>query len=62
MVSKKSKNNSCMCHCNSTLTLAKGIISFGLGLGLWLNYFSLNEVIALVLVLMGIKKVIYSCC
>jgi len=64
---KKTKKDSCFCMCcpNKGHLIAKGLISLALGLSLWMTYLYLEEVVAIILVLMGIKKIysanLYSC-
>ena len=45
------------CFCISKL-LWTGIVSLALGIGLWWNWLTLNQTVALVLILLGIKKIV----
>ena len=45
------------CFCMGKI-LWTGIVSLALGIGLWINWLNLNQTVALVLMLIGIKKVI----
>mgnify|MGYP003973323599 FL=1 len=66
-VSKKKDDAKAM-HCygpSKNALVFKGIISILLGLILWFRYLSLTQVFAIVLILVGIKKLYYSshaCC
>jgi len=63
------KENSMACSCphcymGKSGYVFKGIIAIMLGLILWFGYLDLTQVIAIVLILKGIKKLFYSskCC
>ena len=63
MVKKKIKEqNMCHHHCGKGLMIFKGILSLVLGLSLWMTYLGLEQVIAIILVLLGLKKLYHSCC
>lgn len=51
--------NCCACPGKGALVF-KGIIAIILGLILWFNYLTLAQIAAIVLILMGIKKLYYS--
>lgn len=48
------------CHMGKGAYVFKGIIAIMLGLILWFGYLTLGQVIAIVLILTGIKKLFYS--
>lgn len=68
MVAKKRKkavkkvSNACVsdCHPIKGALVFRGIISILLGLILWFGYLSFAQVFAIVLILVGIKKLHYS--
>ncbi|MBT3417045.1 hypothetical protein HON86_02650 [Candidatus Woesearchaeota archaeon] len=68
MVAKKRKkvvkkeSNTCAvgCHSGKGAFAFRGIISILLGLILWFGYLNLTQVFAIVLILVGIKKLHYS--
>lgn len=51
------------CDCNKTWFIVGGIIAILLGLSLWVGWFGLDltKVVAILLILMGIKKLFWSC-
>jgi hypothetical protein len=53
------KNNP-TCGCSKGLFTFKGIISILLGLILWFGYLTVEQVIAIVLILLGLKKLYYT--
>jgi len=48
------------CNVSKSSLIFKGIISILLGLILWFGYLSFTQVFAIVLILIGIKKLHYS--
>ena len=63
MAKKKTKVQT-TCHhcCGKGWMIAKGILSLALGLSLWMMYLGLEQVFAIILVLVGLKKLYHSCC
>jgi uncharacterized membrane protein HdeD (DUF308 family) len=64
MAVKKKGMQGDSCSCSSGMFVFAGIISIILGLVLWFGYLTLTQVFALLLVLMGIKKLYHKggCC
>jgi len=63
MVKKKIKEQDmCHSHCGKGWMIFKGILSLSLGFSLWMMYLGLEQVIAIILVLVGLKKLYHSCC
>ena len=64
MAKKKIMNNNTASYCNKNVWMLVGIVLIILGVGLYLEYLSLERVIAMVLILFGIKKVFMAakCC
>jgi hypothetical protein len=61
MVKKEASIGCSCCGCPGKSALVfKGIIAIMLGLILWFGYLDLTQVIAVVLILVGIKKLFYS--
>ena len=50
----------CSYNCSKGLFTFKGIISILLGLILWFGYLTVAQVIAIVLILVGLKKLYYT--
>ncbi len=64
-VMKKEEKSVHHCGPSKNALVFKGIISILLGLILWFGYLSFAQVFAIVLILVGIKKLYYSshaCC
>ncbi len=63
-MAKKEVSTGGTCHCcacpGKGALVFKGIIAIILGLILWFDYLSLGQVVAIVLILVGIKKLFYS--
>lgn len=63
MVKKKIKEQDMHnLHCGKNWMIFKGILSLSLGFSLWMMYLGLEQVIAIILVLVGLKKLYHSCC
>ncbi|MAG38574.1 hypothetical protein CMO90_00625 [Candidatus Woesearchaeota archaeon] len=59
MVKKKSTTTHCGCGKGTKATV--GTVSLVLGLILWFSYLSLEQVFAIILVLVGLKKLFKLC-
>jgi hypothetical protein len=58
---KKEISSGMGCYCPSKGALVfKGIIAIMLGLILWFGYLTLTQIFAILLILVGIKKLFYS--
>ena len=63
MVSKKAKEKNMPHHCcGKGWLIAKGLIALVLGVSLWMAYVGLEQVFAIILILVGLGKLYHSCC
>ncbi len=59
VMAETSKNKCCYNHSKVGMIIM-ALIMIGLGALLWINFFSLNEIISIVLVIMGLKKIYWA--
>ncbi len=57
-----SGSNTCSHCCSKGWMVAKGVIALILGISLWMAYLGLEQVFAIILILVGLKKLYHSCC